>query len=125
MKFSLLVGLVLVTPACLASSASAQDRAAGERVFSRCAACHSFDPTARRAGPHLDEIVGRTAGGVEGFRYSKAMQSANEDGLQWDVDTLDAFLAAPRDYLPGTSMRVAVPNAAERRALIDYLIEGQ
>ncbi|TIW06652.1 MAG: cytochrome c family protein, partial [Mesorhizobium sp.] len=33
----------------------------------------------------------------------------------------DTFLAAPGQMVPGTSMTVGVPNAAQRAAIIGYL----
>ncbi|BCH16730.1 c-type cytochrome [Mesorhizobium sp. L-2-11] len=102
----------------LPDAASAQ-QADGERLFrQRCAACHSLEPGQTRAGPHLSGIIGRAAGSVEGARYSAALR---ESDIVWDGGTLDAFLAAPRQRVPGTSMTVGVPNAAQRAAIIGYL----
>ncbi|CAH2405855.1 Cytochrome C [Mesorhizobium escarrei] len=99
-------------------AASAQ-QADGERLFrQRCGACHSLEPAQNRAGPHLSGIIGRQAGSVEGARYSAALR---ESDIVWDSGALDAFLAAPRQRVPGTSMAVGVPNAAQRAAIIVYL----
>lgn len=106
---------------CLALSASAVqaegDPALGQRVFARCAACHTTTSEAK-AGPGLAGIIGRTAGGVEGFDYSAAMQAS---GLVWDEATLDTFLAAPRRVVSGTSMVIGVPNERDRQNIIAYL----
>lgn len=111
---ALLAAIALLFPA----TASAQ-QADGERLFrQRCGTCHTMDPGQNRAGPHLSGIVGRTAGSVEGARYSAAMR---ESGIVWDSQALDTFLAAPRQMVPGTSMPVGLPNAAQRAAIIDYL----
>ncbi len=49
--------------------------------------CHEVGPDARnRIGPHLNDLFGRIAGAVEGFRYSESMERANGDGLVWDLD---------------------------------------
>lgn len=77
------------------------DAAKGERVFKKCAACHSADPDQRKPGPHLQGIVNRPAGSVEGFRYSASML---ESGLVWDEDTLRVFLADPKGTVPKTKM---------------------
>jgi cytochrome c len=99
-------------------AASAQ-QADGERLFrQRCGACHSLEPGQNRAGPHLSGVIGRKAGSVEGARYSAALR---ESDIVWDGGTLDTFLAAPRQRVPGTSMTVGVPNAAQRAAIIVYL----
>ena len=41
--------------------------------------------------------------------------------IVWDSQTLDTFLAAPRQMLPGTQMTVGLANAAQRAAIIAYL----
>jgi len=91
----------------------------GGRLFrQRCASCHAIEPGRNIVGPHLFAVVGRKAGSVEGARYSDAMRRAE---TVWDAQALDRFLANPRQFLPGTTMSMAVPNAGERKALIDYL----
>lgn len=52
-------------------------------------------------GPHLVGVIGREAGAVEGFKYSKAMEGS---GLVWDAETLTGFLTKPKKYLKGTKM---------------------
>lgn len=93
---------------------------AGKTAFQSCAACHSVQPGVSRLGPSLAGIVGKPAAQAEGFRYSPAMAAAKK--LRWDRKTLDAFIAAPRTALPGTTMAFAgVSDPAKRRAIIDYL----
>lgn len=99
-------------------SAIAGDAAAGEQVFRRCAACHATEPGQRRAGPHLQGIVGRKAASAEGFAYSPALQNS---GLTWTPEQLDAFLTAPQKLVPGTRQTMAVANPTERQNLIAYL----
>lgn len=69
---------------------------AGQRAFQRCSGCHSTADQ-KKAGPGLGGIVGRPAGSMKGYRYSKALKSS---GLVWDEATLDRFLAAPREVVP-------------------------
>ncbi|AZN98306.1 c-type cytochrome [Mesorhizobium sp. M9A.F.Ca.ET.002.03.1.2] len=110
----------LLAAACLLlpAAASAQ-QVNGERLFrQRCGTCHSLEPGQNRVGPHLSGVIGRTAASVEGGRYSAALR---ESGIVWESGTLDAFLTAPRQAVPGTSMTVGVPNAAQRAAIIVYL----
>jgi cytochrome c len=76
----------------------------GARVFLRCRACHVADAPTNRVGPHLVGIFGRRAGTVEGFRYSDALA---ESGIVWDDDSLSAFLADPRGFVPGNRMAFA------------------
>lgn len=99
--------------------AEAQDPGEGERLFrARCASCHSLDAGQNRLGPNLQYIMGRTAGTLEGARYSPSLQAS---GIVWDEESLDAYLANPRQAVPGTTMTVGVPNAAQRGAIIAYL----
>jgi cytochrome c len=99
---------------------AAQDRVAeGQRIFrTRCGSCHSVEPGQHRAGPSLAGIVGAKAGTAEGARHSQAMQNS---GIVWNEQTLDAYLANPRQAVPGTTMTVSMPNANERAAVIAYL----
>jgi cytochrome c len=97
--------------------------AEGERLFRtlRCAGCHEVGPEGRnKVGPHLNEIVGREAGAIEGFRYSRAMVGRAEDGLVWDEDMLRAFLTAPSEFLPRT--RMAYRGVRKEEDLTELLI---
>ena len=99
--------LVFVTAAAgilMALPAQAGDATAGEKVFRKCKACHYVDKEKNKSGPHLVNIVGRAAGSVDGFKYSKAMKSS---GLTWDEATLAEFLKKPKAYLKGTKMAFA------------------
>ena len=96
---------------------AAGDPARGEKIYERCAACHSL--TTDRTGPHHCGLLGRKAGSVSGFEYSKAMK---ESKITWNERTLQRFLANPLKAVPGTSMGYAgIPDAGERRDLIAYL----
>lgn len=92
----------------------------GARSFRQCIACHSVRPGRHLTGPSLAGVVGRQAGGVEGFgRYSEALLSS---GLEWDRETLDRWLADPGALVPGTSMRIRpVADAAMRQDIIAFL----
>lgn len=95
---------------CLVSSTSdalSQDAAAGEVVFKKCAACHAADGKTNKVGPHLGDLIGRTAGTVEGFNYSKAMKDAGAAGLVWNEASLAEYLVAPKAKVPGTKMAFA------------------
>jgi cytochrome c len=110
---------LLVAGGLLLPGAASAQQADGERLFrQRCGSCHSLEPGQNRTGPHLSGVIGRKAGSVEGARYSAALR---ESAIVWEGGTLDTFLAAPRQMVPGTSMAVGVPNAAQRAAIIGYL----
>ncbi len=97
--------------------------AAGQRSFIKCQACHMVGENAqRRVGPALNGVVGRVAGTSDGFAYSPGMKAAAQNGLVWTVEKLDAYLKAPRDIVPATTMGfVGIPKPEERKALIAYL----
>jgi cytochrome c len=99
------------------------DAANGEKVFKRCAACHAVGEDAKhKIGPHLNDVVGRTAGAAEGFRYSKSMIEAGESGVAWSDETLDAYLADPKGYIKGNRMSFAGLRKDDERAdVIAYL----
>jgi cytochrome c len=103
-----------------ATPAAAQDPQAGQRVFAQCRACHQVGETARSLiGPHLNGIVGRKAGAVEGYEYS----AANKDlGIAWTEDALAAYLRDPAGRMPGSKMVFAgIKNDAQIADLIAYL----
>ncbi len=93
------------------------DAARGAELYDRCKACHSL--TRNRTGPKHCGLFGRQAGGLEGFAYSSAMRNS---GIVWDRASLDRFLAAPIEALPGTRMGYdGVKDPQERADLIAYL----
>ncbi len=87
-----------------AGPAQAGDIQAGAKVFKKCKACHYVDREKNKTGPHLVSIIGRAAGTLEGYKYSKAMKSS---GIVWDEATLAAYLRAPKKYIKGTKMAFA------------------
>jgi cytochrome c len=99
------------------------DRARGETLFDKCSGCHQVGPEAEnRIGPHLNRLFGRSAGSVEGFSYSKAFTRAGAKGLEWHLDTLDAFLARPKAMVPGTRMSFrGFDDPRDRADILAYL----
>ncbi len=89
----------------LSSAAFAADSERGQRLFRVCAPCHAVDSDINKLGPHLKGVVGRSAGGLSDFRYSKAMSEAGAAGLIWDDKALAEFLSSPKTKVPNTSMR--------------------
>jgi cytochrome c len=91
------VGLVVSTGAALA-----QDVAAGETSFRKCAPCHSIGPDAtNKVGPVLNGLNGRPAGSVEGFNYSDANKGS---GITWGEAVFKEYVKDPRAKVPGTKM---------------------
>ncbi|RAI00067.1 MFS transporter [Acuticoccus sediminis] len=93
------------------------------RAFRMCTACHAVgDGAANKIGPHLNGVVGRPAGGVEGFKYSPAMAEKGGEGVVWTPEALETFLRNPRQIVPGTKMAFAgLKQDADVSAVIGYL----
>lgn len=108
--------------AVLAASlpASAQDAAAGERVFGQCRACHQVGETARNViGPQLNGLFGRKAGSVEGYAYSPANKASD---ITWDEANFRTYIKDPRGQMPGTKMVYAgLKEDARITDLVAYL----
>ncbi len=112
------VGVALVF-ALNGGFAEAQEAAKGKKVFNKCKICHSLKKGKKKIGPSLYGVIGRKAGTVKGFRYSKAMKKS---GVVWDEKSLDAYLIKPRKFVPGTKMIFAgLKKKSDRENLIAYL----
>ncbi|MBR0818443.1 cytochrome c family protein [Bradyrhizobium liaoningense] len=94
----------------------------GATLFKQqCAVCHTTSQSEpARQGPPLVKIVGRSAGKVEGFRYSEALSKAD---FAWDETKLDAWLTNPQAVIPGVTMVYRQAKAETRAAIIVYLKE--
>jgi cytochrome c len=91
------VGLVVSTGA-----AFAQDVAAGETSFRKCAPCHAIGPdAANKVGPELNGLNGRKSGTVDGFNYSDANKAS---GITWGEAIFKEYIKDPRAKVPGTKM---------------------
>ena len=112
-----LLALALSSPA-----AAAGDPANGEKLFKKCAACHSLEEGKKKVGPSLHNIFGATPGQVAKFRYSKGMVAYGESGAVWDEATLDAWLTKPKDVVKRTKMAFpGLKKAQDRADVIAYL----
>ena len=106
--------------AALFASTSAAD---GAKVFKKCAACHSITKGgANKIGPALWGVIGRQAGSIQDYKYSKAMAA---HGKVWTFDEMNGFLIKPKDWIKGTKMSFAgLKKAKERAAVILYMNEN-
>ena len=95
----------------------------GAKVFKKCAACHSINEGgSNKIGPALWGVLGRPAGSVPDYKYSKAMAAY---GKNWSFEEMNGFLIKPKDWIKGTKMSFAgLKNAKERAALILYMNEN-
>lgn len=97
-----------------------QNVSLGEKAFNECRACHSLEPGVNLIGPSLAGIVNRQIAADASYRYSKSLKNATGN---WDVSTLNKFIENPQALFPGNRMPYSgLSNAAERKALIDYLM---
>ena len=95
----------------------------GAKVFKKCAACHSISQGGgNKIGPALWGTLGRQAGSLSDYKYSKAM--ANH-GKTWSFEEMNSFLIKPKDWIKGTKMSFAgLKNAKDRAAVILYMNEN-
>jgi cytochrome c len=86
-----------------------------------CKACHALDPGEENDhGPDLHGVIGRRAGSLEGFEYSDALRGS---GIVWTPQTIEAWLAAPDAFVPGTKMKFTGFRSAEDRSdVVAYLL---
>ena len=102
--------------ALFASTSTAE----GAKVFKKCAACHSIaEGGGNKIGPALWGVLGRSAGSIPDYKYSKAMAAY---GKNWSFEEMNGFLTKPKDWIKGTKMSFAgLKNAKERAAVILYM----
>lgn len=100
------------------------DAANGEKIFRKCAACHTINEGGpSRVGPNLHGVVGRTTGTIEGFKFSDVMVKAGEEGHVWTTEELDKFSENPKAVMPGTKMSFpGIKKPEERADLVAYLV---
>ena len=96
------------------------DAISGEKIFKKCAACHSIVKDGKnKIGPALYNVVGRQVGGVSDYKYSKALA---EYGKAWTVEELNGFLLKPSKWIKGTKMAYAgLRKEKDRASIIKYL----
>ena len=99
------------------------DVAHGEKVFKKCAACHSIVKGGKNAiGPALYNVVGRKIGIIEGYKYSKALAAYDKE---WTFEELNGFLIKPAKWIKGTKMAYAgLRKEKDRASVIKYLNEN-
>lgn len=109
--------------AALAAPAIAEgDATKGEAVFKKCLACHSVKDKTKKVGPHLQGVIGRAIGSVEGFKYSASMLEYAATAGAWDDAEFLAYVENPKAVVPkGTMSFAGLKNEDERDNLLAYL----
>ncbi len=99
------------------------DAASGEKIFKKCAACHSINKGGKNnIGPALYNVVGRKIGGIDDYKYSKALAAYGKD---WSFEELNGFLIKPAKWIKGTKMAYAgLRKEKDRASVIKYLNEN-
>ena len=105
--------------AIFASTSAAE----GAKVFKQCLACHSIAEGGKnKIGPALWGVLGRQAGSLPDYKYSKAMAA---HGKKWSFEEMNGFLIKPKDWIKGTKMSYAgLKSEKERAAVILYMNEN-
>ena len=115
---------VIVALAASAAVAAAQEllppsAERGGELWAKCRACHTIEKGARHiVGPNLHGLFGRRAGALPNYRYSEALKNS---GIVWDDASLDRYLAATQDVVPGGKMYGGLAIAQDRLDLITWL----
>ena len=101
----------------LLASASVAD---GEKIFKKCAACHSIAKGGgNKIGPALWGGLGRKAGSISDYKYSKAMAA---HAKPWSLEEMNGFLIKPKDWIKGTKMSfIGLKKDTDRAAVILYM----
>jgi cytochrome c len=96
------------------------DLTVGEKVFKKCAACHSIVKGGKNnIGPALYNVVGRKIGVVNDYKYSKALSGY---GKEWTFEELNGYLIKPAKWIKGTKMAFAgLRKEKDRASVILYL----
>ena len=96
------------------------DVTSGEKIFKKCAACHSINKGGKNnIGPALYNVVGRKVGEISDYKYSKALAAYDKE---WTFEELNGFLIKPAKWIRGTKMSYAgLRKEKDRASVIKYL----
>ena len=95
----------------------------GEKVFKKCSACHQIASGGKNMiGPNLWSVIGRTAGSVSDYKYSKAMIAY---GKEWTFEEMNSYLVKPQAYVKGTKMAFAGLRKEKDRASVILFLNSK
>ena len=102
-----------------ASQAAGDPRRGADTFAQECAECHSVKEGKNKKGPSLFAVVGRRAGSIADFVYSEPMK---QSAFNWTSDRIDAYIAHPKQVVPGGKMKYdGLADEKDRADLIAYL----
>lgn len=129
--FALAIAATLMAPTAFADGHGGDgDAAKGEKTFKKCKACHKIGEGAKNGtGPHLNDVIGRTAGSLEDYKFSESMVAAGEAGLVWDAENMFEYLKDPKKYLQAflddkaakSKMTLKLKKEDDRKNVIAYV----
>ncbi len=104
----------------IASIMAMGDIVSGEKIFKKCAACHSIVKDGKnKIGPALYNVVGRKVAAVSDYKYSKALIGYEKN---WTFEELNGYLLKPATWIKGTKMAFAgLRKEKDRASVIKYL----
>jgi len=122
MKKLTLSALVVIVLSAEASTALAQDVAAGKTSFNKCMACHAIGEGAKnKVGPELNGLDGRKAGTAPDYTYSDANKNS---GITWSESEFKEYIKDPKAKIPCTKMVFAgIKNEKEINDLWAFLAQ--
>ncbi|MFL6825400.1 MAG: cytochrome c-550 CycA [Bradyrhizobium sp.] len=122
MKKLTLSALVVIVLSAEASTALAQDVAAGKTSFNKCMACHAIGEGAKnKVGPELNGLDGRKSGTAPDYTYS---DSNKNSGITWSETEFKEYIKDPKAKIPGTKMVFAgIKNEKEINDLWAFLAQ--
>lgn len=98
------------------------DASDGAALAAQCRSCHELsgpEDASTALGPPLFRIINRRVATRADFAYSNALRKL---GGRWTEERLDAFIANPQQFAPGTTMAYpGITDPGQRRKLIEYL----
>ena len=79
-------------------------------------------PIKNKIGPSLATIYNRKIGGIDDYKYSKALLNMKKE---WSLVNLYYFLEKPKEWAPGTKMSYrGIANTTKLLNTIKYLKEN-
>jgi len=126
-RLAILLGVTAIISVEIAAFAAAQespaaqaaltgDAEAGAEIYgTECRGCHAVS-----IAPTLRGLIGRPIASANGFNgYSDGLKSRSGD--TWTEANVDAFLAAPGAFAPGTPMAKTIADPQQRADIIAYI----